>query len=187
MVDLGDRVLRPALGAEPVASTGGSPPRRSAPAPASGMLARPGPGRSGSPAGGTLPPALGIIRSRTGSGAKRAGLQICPAARRGTSSPRTATMERAVCAVDPGRACTLGCPAPDPTPPAGTAGSATRLNRSSNRRSGSSAAQRCSLVWIPSTRRSASRRRRPRLVGIHRRPPGIPVTSLPTCCRPFAM
>jgi hypothetical protein len=35
------------------------------------------------------------------------------------------------------------------------AGSVTRLNRSSNRRSGSSIAQRCSLVWISSTRRSA--------------------------------
>ena len=32
------------------------------------------------------------------------------------------------------------------------AGSSTRLNRSSNRRSGSSLAHRCSLVWISSTR-----------------------------------
>src|SRR5690606_580674 len=36
------------------------------------------------------------------------------------------------------------------------AGSQTRLCRSSNRRRGSSAAQRCSLAWIFSTRRSAA-------------------------------
>ena len=35
VVDLGDRVVSPPLRAEPVASTGGSPPRRSVPAPAS--------------------------------------------------------------------------------------------------------------------------------------------------------
>src|SRR4051812_16492320 len=38
------------------------------------------------------------------------------------------------------------------------AGSHTRLNRSSNRRPELSAAQRCSLVWISSTRRSARSR-----------------------------
>ena len=37
------------------------------------------------------------------------------------------------------------------------AGSQTRLNRSSNRRSGSSVAHRCSLVWISSTRAASSR------------------------------
>ena len=39
-----------------------------------------------------------------------------------------------------------------------TAGSQTRLNRSSNRRSGPSVAHRCSLVWISSTRERASSR-----------------------------
>ena len=64
-----------------------------------------------------------------------------------------------------------GC-SPRPPPPTGssvtphpgpcharTAGSPTRLNRSSNRRPGSSVAHWCSLVWIPSTRASASSRR----------------------------
>src|SRR5262249_43303303 len=40
------------------------------------------------------------------------------------------------------------------------AGSVTRLNRSSNRRLASPVAQRCSFVWIPSTRPFASTRLR---------------------------
>ena len=40
-------------------------------------------------------------------------------------------------------------------PRVSTAGSATRLNRSPNRQSGSAAAHRCSFAWIPSTRARA--------------------------------
>ena len=67
------------------------------------------------------------------------------------------------------------------------AGSATRLNRSSNRRPGSSVAHWCSLVWIPSTRASASIEARPRRVGVHRRPPGIPAPLAANSLGPFAM
>ena len=60
------------------------------------------------------------------------------------------------------------------------AGSATRLNRSSNRRPASSTAHWCSLVWIFSTRSLGLDEARPRRVGVHRRPPGIPATVLRT-------
>jgi hypothetical protein len=51
-----------------------------------------------------------------------------------------------------------GCydsPAAGSCTPLGHRGASWRTNRSSNRRSGSSVAQWCSLVWIPSTRASA--------------------------------
>ena len=134
----------------------------------------------------SLPPGLGIIRSRTGSGANRRALRSSRSSARNASSPAA----RSTCrpsARRPRPSVRPCCPAPDPTPPAGTPGQQTRLNRSSNRRSGSSVAHWCSLVWIPSTRASASIERRPRRAGIHRRPPGLPVPPLRTRCRPFAM
>ena len=65
------------------------------------------------------------------------------------------------------------------------AGSVTRLNRSSNRRSGSSLAQRCSLVWISSTRclgpQQADRSGHSVFTGVS---PGIPALRLLTCWPP---
>ncbi len=183
-VDLGDRVLGSASGTEPVGTRAGSPPRRSARGPASGWLARPGPsGRDAQRR--SLPFALGIIRSRTGNGANSPGLEIVsqPGEER-SAAPNT--MERGRTPSTPAdRAPRL--PRTRSHATMRKAGSATRLNRSSNRRSGSSVAHWCSLVWISSTRTSASIEVRPRRVGVHRRPPGIPAPAAANSLGPFAM
>ena len=108
----------------------------------------------------TCPFALGIIRCRTGNGVN------CPDLR-SRSSPvqeRRFTehekMERRLHPIDPGGSCPPISLAPDPTPPWRNAGSATRLNRSSNRRRPSSTEPiGCSLVLdLPVLASSASTR-----------------------------
>jgi hypothetical protein len=101
----------------------------------------------------SLPFALGIIRCRTGRGSNRRALRSSRSRRRNASSPTT--MERGVTPSTPAeRAPRL--PRTRSHATVRKAGSATRLNRSQNRRSGPSAAHRCSLVWIPSTLALAS-------------------------------
>src|SRR6266511_3804053 len=102
-----------------------------------------------------LPPALGIIRSRTGSGRKLPSRNTARSPSRNSSIPTRSTMDSAVRPSTPA----VFAPLLLRTRSHATnrnAGSATRLNRSSNTRWGSSRAQRCSLVWIPSTRLSAT-------------------------------
>ena len=124
-----------------------------------------------------LPPFLGMSFSRTGKGTNRRALRSSRSPVRNASLPKT--MERGVTPSTPAdRAPRL--PRTRSHATTRKAGSATRLNRSSNRRSGSSVAHWCSLVWIFSTRRSASYEVGPRRVGIHRRPPDIPVPALRT-------
>ena len=115
MVDLGDRVLGPAPRAEAVASTAGSPPRRSARAPASARPARPGRATVGMPSRRSLPAGLGDHPSPAPAAGRTVRPSARPAARRGTLlAPRTTSMERAVDAVDPGGACTPVAPHPVP-------------------------------------------------------------------------
>src|SRR6266508_816142 len=103
----------------------------------------------------SLPPALGIIRSRTGRGWNRRALRSSRNSVRNRSLPKT--MERGFTPSTPAdRAPRL--PRTRAHATTKNAGSATRLKRSSNRRSGSSVAHWCSLVWIFSTRDSASKR-----------------------------
>jgi len=98
-------------------------------------------------------PGLGIIRSRTGIGVNNRALR---------SSRRTGKNHSAAAKTDSGL--TRSTPADRfPRLPrtrahatTRTAGSQTRLNRSSNRRPGSSVAHWCNLVWIRSTCHSAS-------------------------------
>ena len=110
-------------------NTAGSPPRRSAPTPASGTPGPPGRSRSAIPSRRILPPGLGIIRSRTGNGRKL----------RSFNAARSSVEEH----LDPGvrprssrrwlrplRPCAPPCcPAPDPTPPTGTPGSADEVEQ----------------------------------------------------------
>src|SRR5664279_5753251 len=62
----------------------------------------------------SLPPALGIIRSRTGSGLKLRSFNEVRSSSRNSSTPCTASTERAVCPVHPGRAGTFVTPHPNP-------------------------------------------------------------------------
>jgi DnaB helicase-like protein len=102
------------------------------------------------------PPDLGISRSRTANGTKRPARRSARTSARNCSSPRTLVMYRAVWPSTPA----VRAPRFLRTRSHATTrklGSVTRPNRSSNRRSPSSTAQRCSLVWIPSTLGHASR------------------------------
>ncbi len=101
-----------------------------------------------------LPPALGIIRSRTGSGRKLRSFSEARSRSRNPSTPIAAVMDKAVCPSTPAVLAPL-FPRTRAHATSRNAGSATRLNRSSNRRPGSATAQRCSLAWISSTRGSA--------------------------------
>ena len=182
-MDLGDGVLGPALRAEAVAARLEVRLEDRLEHQLQGCLARPGPARSGSRACGVCRSALGIIRSRTGRGAKRPSLELSSQlGEQPLAPPRT--MERRFHPVHAGRPGPPVAPHPTPRHNAGTPGQQTRLYRSSNRRSGSSVAHWCSLVWISSTRASASSSVGPRLVGVHRRPPGIPAPLLQTRCLP---
>ena len=85
------------LGPEPIGDGHESPPRRSAPAPASTPPERPGPRSSVCPSRRSLPPDLGIIRSRTGNGQNVPELQTGHADRPGTPAPPvSASMSRTV-------------------------------------------------------------------------------------------
>ncbi len=102
----------------------------------------------------SLPDALGIILSLTGSGSKLRALRSSRS-RCSITSPNTT--ERAVTPSTPAdRAPRFPLTRSHAT--VRNAGSATRLNRSSNRRPSSSVDHWCSLVWIPSTRTRASSR-----------------------------
>ena len=94
--------------------TGGSPPRRSAPAPASTMPAPPGRATAAMPRRRRLPFALGIIRSRTGSGRKLRSRNEVRSWSRKSSTPGPAWMDDTGAAVHAGRACTLVAPHPIP-------------------------------------------------------------------------
>ena len=103
--------------------------------------------RSGSPAAAACPLAgLGISAPAPAAGRTR----------RTSAAPKLAQERRdaessAMRAGTPGRRRRCAppcCPAPAPTRPRGTPGRWTRLYRSSNRRPGSAAAHRCSLVCI---------------------------------------
>ena len=103
----------------------------------------------------SLPPDLGISFSRTGKGSNRRTLRSSRSPVRNVSLPKT--MERGATPSTPtDRAPRL--PRTRAHATVRNAGSATRLKRSSNRRSGSSVAHWCSLVWIRRTRASASSR-----------------------------
>lgn len=104
-----------------------------------------------------LPAPFGIICSRTGSGVNRCPFSSDRRSDRKAPTPRPASMERAVWPSTPAERAPL-FPRTRAHATISVAGSTTRLNRSSNRRSGSSPAQRCSFVWIPSTRGRASAR-----------------------------
>jgi hypothetical protein len=108
----------------------------------------------GIPSGSSFPFALRILRCRTGRGSTLPALRSTRSPRRTDSSAKTTS-----------RAFTASTPAVRaPRFPRSLArstvrkaGLVTRLNRSSNRRSGLSVAHRRSLVWIPSTLASASK------------------------------
>jgi hypothetical protein len=108
----------------------------------------------GMPSRRRLPPALGIIRSRTGSGRSTRARRSARSSARNVSSPRP-VMSWAVWPSTPAerapRLVRTRCHATSRV-----AGSQTRLKRPPNRRVGSSVAHRCSLVCIRSTRVSAS-------------------------------
>lgn len=102
----------------------------------------------------SLPDVLGIIRSLTGNASK---LPALSSARSPASIASLKTIERGATPSTPA----VRAPRFPRTRSHATirkAGSATRLNRSSNRRSPSSVDHWCSLVWIPSTRVRASSR-----------------------------
>ena len=99
-----------------------------------------------------LPEAFGIIRSLPGSGANLRALGSSRDSRR-NSSPHLAPIERGFTRSTPAfRAPRLLRTRSQPT--VRKARSRTRLNRSSNRRSGPWVAHRCSLVWDPQYPRS---------------------------------
>src|SRR6266542_2749777 len=100
-------------------------------------------------------PGLGMVRSRTGSGVNVRALSSARRSSKNASTPRPASMDRAVCPSTPAVRAPL-LPRTRRHATSRNAGSQTRLYRSSNRRVGSSVAHRCSLVWIRSTRASAS-------------------------------
>jgi hypothetical protein len=108
----------------------------------------------GMPSRRLLPPGLGINRSRAGRGRNLRAFSSARRSARKPSSPRTLLTYRAVRPSTPAVRAPL-FPLTRRHATSRNAGSHTRLNRSSNRRPGSSVAQWCSLVWIPSTRASA--------------------------------
>jgi hypothetical protein len=103
----------------------------------------------------SLPPGLGICRSRTGNGANLRARSSARRSARKLSTPRPRSTSRAVRPSTPAVRAPL-LPRTRCHATSSNAGSQTRLNRSSNRRSGSPVAHWCSLVWIPSTRACAS-------------------------------
>ena len=119
-MNLGDRVLGPALRAEAVGTRLEVRLEDRLEHQLQGGLHDPVPdGRDAQPA--QLAAALGIIRSRTGSGG------TCRAFRSSRSSARNAVLARTLdvmggLAVHPGRSRALGCPAPGPTRPARNGG-----------------------------------------------------------------
>src|SRR5664279_1644171 len=102
-----------------------------------------------------LLPGLGIIRSRTGRGANARALRSSLSLGRNPSSAENTASGRSP-STPADRFPLLPLTRVQAT--TRTAGSHTRLNRSSNRRSGSSIAHWCSLVWIRSTCDSAPSR-----------------------------
>ncbi len=102
----------------------------------------------------SLPPVLGIIRSPTGIGRKPRSLICDRSVSRKSSTRCSASMDRTVRRSTPAVRAPL-LPRNRSHATSRNAGSATRLNRSSNRRRQSSRARQCSLVWILSTLRSA--------------------------------
>src|SRR5215218_3222658 len=103
----------------------------------------------------SLPPGLGISRSRTGNGANLRAFRSARRPARNASTPWPRSTSRATCPSTPAVRAPL-LPRTRCHATSKNAGSQTRLNRSSNRRAGSPVAHWCSLVWIPSTRASAS-------------------------------
>ncbi len=102
----------------------------------------------------SLPPAFGIIRSRTGKGRNCRVFRSSRISARNGSTPRRVSMKNAVAPSTPAdRAPRL--PRTRCQATSRNAGSQTRLNTSWNWRPGSSLAHRCSLVWIFCTRSSA--------------------------------
>ena len=98
-----------------------------------------------------LPPALGIITFPHGKGLKRPGLEIISQlGQEGLLAPEDGCSRLSSRPPRPNEP--LDCPAPGARRQPGQRGRTTRLYRSSNRRSGSSVAHWCSLVWIFSTR-----------------------------------
>jgi len=106
-------------------------------------------GSGGNPSERNEPLRLGIIRCRTGSGANRPDFTSLRSRARNGASTRSRSRGRTP-SIPAARAPRL--PRTRAHATVSTAGSVTRLNRSSNRRPGSSFAHRCSLVWIFSTR-----------------------------------
>jgi len=106
----------------------------------------------GIPSVRSLPFAFGILRSRTGSGSNLDRLRSSLSDARNELS--SGTIWRGLMPSTPAvRAPRL--PRTRAQPTRRKAGSQTRLNRSSNRRAGSSVAHWCNLVWILSTLASA--------------------------------
>jgi len=98
---------------------------------------------------------LGIIRSRTARAVNRRAFRSCRSCGKNCSSA-----ERIDCGRSPSTPAARFplLPLTRAHATTRTAGSHTRLNRSSNRRSGSSIAHRCNLIWIRSTWDSANSR-----------------------------
>src|SRR5258708_7997594 len=102
-----------------------------------------------------LPSALGIMRSRTGTGTKLRAFNCVRNRSQNTSTPSSDSIAYAVLPSTPAeRAPLLLLTRSHATNT--NAGSQTRLYRSSNLRWGSPLAHWCSLVWISRTRRSAA-------------------------------
>ena len=113
VVDLGDRVLGPALRAEAVGARLEVRLEDRLEHQLQGRLHDPV-RAVGMPSRRSLPPALGIIRSRTGSGAKPPGLQIISQPVEERLDRRARLDVAGATAVDPGRSCALVAPHPIP-------------------------------------------------------------------------
>ena len=124
-------------------------------------------------------PPWGSSVSRTGSGRNRAGLQTAHAGRSRTA-PTLDVGRRWRPGATPSTPAVRAPLLPRTRSHATTrnAGSCTRLNRSSNRRPGSSTAHWCSLVCILVPARSAASRSGHGVTGVHQRPPSHAVPSL---------
>ena len=119
-VDLSDRVVGSTLRAEPVGARVEVRLEDRLEDQLERWPARPGPPRSESPGARSLPLRLGIIRSRTGTGANSPDLSCSRSpARNGPLEPTGADVGAPR---RPRPIVLLDCPAPDPTRPSGTPG-----------------------------------------------------------------
>ena len=132
----------------------------------------------GMPRRRSLPDALGIIRSRTGNGTNRPALRLSRSRGRTVSVPKT--MSAGFHAIDTGRTCAPDCPAARAHPTVKEGGIADEVEQVTEPTIGAVGRPLVQLGLDPQYPGLGFFERRPWCVGVHRRPPGMPVPSLRT-------